>query len=122
MQRWPGFSVGTPQPISMGGYDGFLVEITSTKDSTACPTAALWETPSGTAIDGYPMVAQSATRPAQFRILEIGGQLLIIRTTDFPGQSPFEETQSIAPDATRHAADQPALRAILDSLRFAPSP
>ena len=122
MQRWPGFQVGIPQPISIGGYDGRLVEVTSSKNNITCPSAVVWETPSFFPIDGYPMVSQSATRPTQFRILEIGNELLIIRTTDFPGQSPFEESQGVAANPTRHAADQLTLRAILDSLRFAPNP
>ena len=88
-----------------------------------CPTAMVWETAAGSAVDGYPMAAQLTLRPAQFRILEIGGLgSLIIRTTDFPQESPFEDTQGVAANPTRHAADQPALQAILNSLRFAPNP
>jgi len=122
MQRWPGFQVSTPQPISIGGYGGLLVEVTSSKHVGECPTAMLWETAAGSAVDGYPMAAQLTSRPAQFRILEIGRYLLIIRTTDFPQESPFEDTQGVAANPTRHVADQPALQAILDSLRFAPNP
>ena len=122
MQRWPGFQVSTPQPITIGGYHGLLVEVTSSKTDIACPTAAVWEAASGIAVDGYPMAAQPTLRPAQFRILEIAGRLLIIRTTDFPQESPLEDSQGVAANPTRHAADQPALQAILDSLRFAPNP
>lgn len=122
MQHWPGFQVSTPQPITIGGYHGLLVEVTSSKTDISCPTAEAWEAASGIAIDAYPMAAQPTLRPGQFRILEIAGRLLIIRTTDFPQESPFEDSQGIAANPTRHAADQPALRAILDSLRFAPNP
>jgi hypothetical protein len=122
MQRWPGFQVSTPQPISMGGYSGLLVEVTSSRRIGECPTAMVWETGAGGAVDGYPMAGQLTSRPAQFRILEIGGYLLIIRTTDFPQESPFEDSSGVAQDPTRHAADQRALRTILDSLRFAPHP
>ena len=122
MERWPGFQVGSQQPISIGGYGGLLVEVTSTKTSLTCPTAEVLETSAGTAIDGYPMAGQVTNRPAQFRILEIAGKLLVIRTTDFPQESPFEVSQGVAPDPTRHVADQVALHAILDSLRFATHP
>jgi hypothetical protein len=122
MERWPGFQVSTPEAISIGGYSGFLVDVTSSKSVGECPTAMLWETAAGGAIDGYPMAAQLTLRPGQFRILEIGGKLLIIRTTDFPEESPFEDSQGVAANPTRHAADQLALQAILDSLRFAPKP
>jgi len=122
MERWPGFQVSTPEAISIGGYRGFLVEVTSSKSVGECPTAMLWETAAGGAIDGYPMAAQLTLRPAKFRILEIADRLLIIRTTDFPQESPLEDSQGVAPDPTRHAEDQAALQAILDSLRFAPNP
>jgi len=122
MERWPGFQVGSPQPISVGGYGGLLVEVTSTKTSLTCPTAEVMETSAGTAIDGYPMSGQVTSRPGQFRILEIAGKLMIVRTTDFPQESPFEVSQGVAPDPTRHVADQLALQAILDSLRFATQP
>ena len=43
------------------------------------------------AIDGHPMAGQFGASPARFRILEIAVRLLIIRTTDFPQASPFED-------------------------------
>lgn len=122
MQQWPGFQVSTPRPITIGGYNGLLVEVTSSRTVISCPTAEVWEAASGIAVEGYPIAAQPTLRPAQFRILEIAGRLLIIRTTDFPQESPFEDSQGVAANPTRHAADQPALQAILNSLRFAPNP
>jgi hypothetical protein len=122
MQLWPGFTVSPPQSISIDGHAGLLVEISSSKDLVSCSVSALWVTPTGTTVDAYPLVAQAAPRTVQYRILELAGKLLIIRSTDYAQTSPFEEEQGIAPNPTRHVEDQPGLRAILDSLRFAPSP
>jgi hypothetical protein len=62
----------------------------------------------------------SPSRPAQFRIIDVGGQILAIRTTDYPEPSPYELSQGVAADPTRHAADQVALEKIVESIRIAP--
>jgi hypothetical protein len=70
-------------------------------------------------VDAYPMVSSEVLgRPGQFRIIEVAGKLIVIRTTDFPENSPYELSQGIAADPTRHAADQVELHAILDSIRL----
>jgi hypothetical protein len=119
MASWPGFEVSSPRAITLGGATGKQVAVSSTKTATSCPNAVVWETPQGSVLDGYPMVAE---RPkaytAQFLILDVDGELLAIRTTDFPQPSPFEVSQGIAPDPGRHRAEQQTLHAILDSIRF----
>ena len=57
-------------------------------------------------------------RPAQFRIVDVDGHLIVVRTTDFPGASTYEVSQGLDPDAPVHAADQVELGAIVDSIRF----
>jgi len=71
---------------------------------------------------GNPLVNEAAIgpRPAQLRLFDINGSLLIIMTTDFPETSPFEIGAGASPDPTLHAGDQPELRAIVDSIRFTP--
>jgi hypothetical protein len=54
----------------------------------------------------------------QFRILDVGGEILAIRISDFPQPSPFEVRQGIAPDPGRHRAEQQTLRDIVASIRF----
>ena len=56
--------------------------------------------------------------PAGSRIVDVGGELLVIRTTDFPGPSPLRARQGVAPDPTRHAADQVEMQAIVDSIQL----
>ena len=121
-QRWPGFQVGSQQPISIGGYGGLFVEVTSTQTGHTLPDVRGAGDVRRQRDRRLSDVRPADDRPGQFRILEIAGKLLIIRTTDFPQESPFEVSQGVAPDPTRHAADQVALHAILDSLRFAAHP
>jgi hypothetical protein len=119
MQAWPGFEVSTPQPITMGGVSGQEVAVTSTRTTVECPDAVLWRTPQDTPFDAYPMVSDAPGEyTARFLLLDVAGTVLAIRTTDFPQTSPAELSQGVAPDPARHAADQQALHAILDSLRI----
>jgi hypothetical protein len=66
--------------------------------------------------------APNARRTATFRILGVGDGLLAIRTTEFGDPSPFEVSQGVAPDPTRHEADLVELRAIVDSISIEPFP
>jgi hypothetical protein len=120
MATWPGFEATTPEPISIGSVDGLLVELTSARTFDQCPEGSyVWKTALGHVVDTYPMVSsEDLRRPGQFRIIDVDGQLIVIRTTDFPETSPYEEAQGVAPDPTRHAADQVELHAIIDSIRL----
>jgi len=120
MAAWPQFSATTPQAITVDGRPGLKLQLTST-DSAACGAGVkLWQTRSGWTMDGYPMVgATPALRaPATFEIVDTGNGLLVIRASDFPQTSPNEISGGVAANATRHAADQVELHAILDSIRF----
>ena len=57
-------------------------------------------------------------RPGTFRILDIDGTVVAIRTTDFADPSPHELTQGVEPEPTRHAADQVEMQGILDSIQI----
>ena len=119
MDSWPGFSAtGRPHPITIDGFSGQAIELAFTKKAASCSNSYIWTTPSGGPIDAYPMVAEPS-RPAQFRILDVNGQLLGIRTTDYPDISPFEAEQGVKADPKRHVADQVALRAMVDSIEIA---
>jgi hypothetical protein len=123
MTSWPAFEVSPPRAISLGGAPGKQIAVTYTRTTAECPSAVIWRTPQGTPIDGYPMVAEQPKRyTGQFLILDVHGETLVIRTSDFPQTSPFEISQGIAPDPGRHRADQQALHDILDSIRFGEGP
>ena len=119
MASWPNFDVSAPRSIALGRATGKEVAVSSRMTTTDCPNGVIWHTPQETAIDAYPMVAERASAyTAQFLVLDVGGEVLAIRTTDFPQTSPFEVSQGIAPDPGRHRAEQATLHAILDSIRF----
>ena len=120
MATWPGFEATTTEPTSIDGVDGLLVELTSTRTLEQCPEGSfLWKTAEAQIVDTYPMVSSDdLRRPGQFRIVEIDGKLIVIRTTDFPETSPYELSRGVAPDPNRHAADQVELHAILDSIQL----
>ena len=64
------------------------------------------------------MIGYGNSAPGTYEIVDTGHGLLVIRTTDFPQTSPNELSSGVAADPTRHAADQVALHAILDSIRL----
>ena len=119
MTHWPGFEVGTPRAITLGGASGKQVAVTSTKTSTECPNPVIWQTPEGTGFNGYPEVGvKPKGYTAQFMVLDVAGQVLAIRTTDFPQTTQTEMDQGVKPDPKRHLADQQTLHTILESLRL----
>jgi hypothetical protein len=120
MSRWPGFQATAPVPVTVGGYGGQLVELTSTRTTTDCPNGSVWTNPQGGSVDAYPMVGTTGkARTGTYRIVDVNGTLLVIVTTDFPETSPNELANGIPDDPTRHAADQVVLHQILDSIRIA---
>ncbi len=91
MRAWPGFKVTAPTPIVVAGYSGQLVEVTSSLTAADCPTNLIWTTTRLANVDAYPFATTDTTpHKAQFRILDVNGKLLVIRTTDFPETSPNE--------------------------------
>ncbi len=121
MSRWPGFEATAPAPTVVGGYSGQLVKLTSTRTDADCPSGSVWTVPGGGTFDAYPMVgAKGKARTGTFRIVDVNGTLLVIRTTDFPDTSPNELASGIPNDPTRHAADQVAMQQILDSIAIEP--
>jgi hypothetical protein len=119
MKSWPGFQVGTPQSVTVGGVPGKQVAATSTETTATCPAPVIWQTPQGTGFNGYPMVGvHPKGYTATFQLVDVDGKVLAIRMTDFPQTTQTELGQGVASDPSRHAADQRTLHAILDSLRF----
>ncbi len=117
MASWPGFTATAPQPITVDGHDGLKLQLTSTNPSSCSATGSLWRTTGGM-MNGYPMIGSASSAPGTYELVDTGHGLLVIRTTDFPQTSPNELAAGVAADPTRHAADQVALHAILDSIRL----
>jgi hypothetical protein len=119
MAAWPKFAATAPQPVTVDGHNGLKLQLTSTAAATCKEQGVLWRTPTGGTLDTYPMVGSAAQRATgTFEIVDTGAGLLVVRMTDFPQTSPNELGLGLPADPTRHAADQPELRAILDSVRL----
>ena len=119
MRSWPDFEVSDPRPITVDGQAGKLVTVTSTRTAGDCPVQSVWATPGGSQIDAYPMVgAADQARTGTYRILDVDGTVVVIRTTEFADPSPHELAQGVEPDPTRHAADEVELQGIIDSIRI----
>jgi hypothetical protein len=120
MATWPGFTVTEPAAITLAGAPGVQVDVSATGDLGSCVTPATWSTDIGMWIDAYPMAdADTATRqPATFRILDVGDELLVVRTQATIATSPHEASQGVAPDPDRHAAHKVQQDAILDSIQL----
>lgn len=118
MRAWPGFDVSAATPIEVHGNPGLLVKVTSTRSTADCEEQVAWTTPSGFAVDAYPMVGESGQpRTGSFRVVEVAGALIVIRSTEFSDASPHELTQGVTPDPSRHVVDLADLRTILESIR-----
>jgi hypothetical protein len=119
MRSWSAFDATTPVAVEIDGFKGKRLELTSSRTPARCPDAVLWTTPTGFTLDAYPMVNDSgASYMVPFTIIDVAGTPIVIRATDFPDTTPHEASQGVAPDRTRHAADQVELSEILDSIRI----
>ena len=120
MATWPGFAVTEPVAITLADAPGVQVDVSATGDLGSCVTPTTWSTDTGIWIDAYPMadVDAAARQPATFRILDVGDELLVIRTQATPATSPHEASQGVAPDPDRHAAHQVQQDAFLESIQL----
>ena len=110
MARWPKFKETSPQAITVDGHPGLKFVMTSSAASTCAALGSIWQTTSGMGVDVYPMITDSANKgPGTFEIVDTGHGLLVIRTGGVP------------PDLA-DAADQTALKEVLDSIRLIAQP
>jgi hypothetical protein len=120
MTAWQGFTATAPQPITVDGHRGLKLQLTLATASTC--GGPLWLTTTGSTMNGYPMTGYPTSAVGTYEIVDTGQGLLVIRATDFPQTTPNELDSRVAADPNRHAADQVAMHAILDSIRLSPLP
>ena len=113
---WPGFTTTPARPITVDGHSALELKVAKKANSAGCGYGNAWLSSSGASVDAYPFASGSAY-PTTIRIVDTGRGLLVIRATDFPNTSPFELGNGLANTPDRHAGDQAALHAILDSIR-----
>ena len=113
---WSLLNAGTHRPLILGGFAGTRVEI-GRSDGVSCD-AVLFVTPSG-----YQFGPEfPSTRPIvnQFTLLNVGGSVLVVGTTDFPGSTEFEERAGAPRDREAHVDHQVQLHDILNSIVIRP--
>jgi hypothetical protein len=114
---WPKFTTTTPHPITVDGHAGLELTVSHTTEA-GCGSGVTWRSASNAVVDAYPFSSGRKYR-TNVRIVDTGRGLLVMRAADFADTSPFELQNGVAQSPTRHAADQPQLQAILDSVRIA---
>jgi hypothetical protein len=112
---WPGFAATAASPVAVDGHSGLAFTLSRT--AKGCGLGTSWRSASNGLVNAYPF-ASGRTYSTTMRIVDTGHGLLVIRAVDFPNTSPWELGLGVAQSATRHAADQPKLQAILDSIRL----
>jgi hypothetical protein len=115
---WPGFTTTPARPITVDGHSALELKVAKKAKSSGCGYGNAWLSSSGASVDAYPFASGSAY-PTTIRIVDTSHGLLVIRATDFPNTSPFDiDGNHLANTPDRHAGDQAALHAILDSIRI----
>jgi hypothetical protein len=109
---WAAFPVTSSEDVTVSGFAGKRVEITRGADATCA--GPLFDTPSGFHFEME--LPSSEPIVNQFTFLDVGGSVLVIWTTDFPGTTLNEEQGGASPDPEAHVEDQLQLHDILDSI------
>ena len=110
----PGFAATATKPIAVDGHRG--LELTLTRTAKGCGLGTSWLSASNGPVNAYPFA--SGRYATTIRIIDTEHGLLVIRAVDYLDTSPYELGLGVAQSATRHAADEPKLKAILDSIRL----
>lgn len=113
---WADFPASSVEDVTVGGFPGKRVEITD-ETTTDCD-ATVFVTPSGYAFGS--IFSTSDPKVNQFTFVDIGGSVLVLWTTDYPGSSSYEESVGAPADPQVHVEDQVALHEILDSIVITP--
>jgi hypothetical protein len=104
MASLPGWDVTSTTPTTVGGYDGVRVEITAPADASECPSSASRLMRIHGLYNFITAIRESERM--QVWILDVGGQLVVIRT----GQELWASE-----------ADQQQVQAVIGSIKIEPS-
>lgn len=111
----PGYEATTPTDVTVSGFQGVELELTAPEYGDECPHRT-WS-----AVDSEPRgMAPGETNRLQ--ILDVDGVRLVLTIIEYAHTTEFEQSLGIPFDADAHAADQPELRQILDSVRIESQP
>ena len=112
----PGYEATAPVDITASGFSGVELELTAPDYGEECPQHRTW-----TAESSEPR-AMLPGETSRVRVLDVDGVRLVHIITEYAHTTEYEQELGIPYDANAHAADQPELRQILDSIRIESRP
>lgn len=112
----PGYEATTPTDITVSGFPGVQLELTAPEYGDECPNHRTWTAPPSEPRSMYPGETN------RLQILDVDGVRLVLTIVEYAHTTEFEQSLGIPFDADAHAADQPELRQILDSVRIESQP
>jgi hypothetical protein len=117
LREQPRFEVSDQEKVSIGGYTGQQLDVSTTYEEADCRAAeSSWGVaPSGFATGGS--MVPTPDRPVRFWIGDVDGTRLVI-TRPLSALPSLDEWASGIRDANRHAQDLLELDSIVESLRF----
>ena len=112
----PGYEATAPVDITISGFPGVEFELTAPDYGEECPQHRTWSAASS---EPRGMLPGETSR---VRVLDVDGVRLVQIMTEYAHTTEYEQALGIPFDANAHAADQPELRQILDSIRIESRP
>ena len=112
----PGYEATAPTDVTVSGFSGVEFELTAPEYGEECADHLTWTT-AGSEPRG--MMPGELNR---IQILDVDGVRLVITIVEYAHTTEIEQADGIPFDADDHAADQPELRQILDSVRLESRP
>jgi hypothetical protein len=111
----PGYEATVPTPVTVSGFSGVEFQLTAPEYGDDCPNHRTWST----FTEPRSMYPGETNR---IQILDVDGVRLVLSIVEYAYTTEFEQELGIPFDPNGHAADQPELRAMLDSMRIESRP
>lgn len=111
----PGYEATPPTEVTVSGFPGVEFQLTAPEYGDECPTHRTW----ATLTDVRSMYPGETNR---IQVIDVDGVRLVVTIVEYAYTTEFEQDSGIPFDAEAHVADQPELRAMLDSMRIESRP
>jgi hypothetical protein len=108
----PGYRATAPVDAIVSGFPGVEFELTAPEYGEECLQHRTWSTPS----DEPRVMLPGETNRLQ--ILNVDDVRVVVAIVEYAHTTEFEQLRGIPLDPNAHAADQPELRQILESIRI----
>lgn len=111
----PGYEASTPTPVTVSGFEGVEFQLTAPEYGDDCPDHRTWST----FTERRSMFPGETNR---IQVLDVDGVRLLVSLVEYAHTTEYEQELGIPFDPNGHVADQPELRAMLDSMRIESRP